>query len=46
MILEIKQGPYEHEQIEGFDKLSNLKTYVEMEVTMQQDKTKQIELAS
>ena len=26
-----KQGPYEHEYVEGFDKLVNLETYADME---------------
>jgi hypothetical protein len=29
-----KQGPYEHEKVEGFDKLDNLETCVDMEVTL------------
>jgi hypothetical protein len=44
-ILVRKQGPYEHEHVEGFDKLANLETCVDMEVTLQNDQTKQIELA-
>jgi hypothetical protein len=38
-----KQGPYEHEHVEGFDKLANLETCVDMEVTLQHDHTKQTE---
>jgi hypothetical protein len=40
------QGPYEHEHVEGFNKLANIETCVVMEVTMQHDQTKQIEPAS
>jgi hypothetical protein len=38
-----RQGPYEHEHVEGFDKLANLETYTDMEVTLQHDQKKQIE---
>jgi len=38
-----RQGPYEHEQDDGFDKLTNLETCAYMEVTLQPDHTKQIE---
>jgi hypothetical protein len=38
-----RQGPYEHEQAEGFDKLENLETCVDMEVTLQLDHTQQTE---
>jgi hypothetical protein len=27
-----KQGPYEHEHVEGFDKLENLETCADMEI--------------
>jgi hypothetical protein len=40
-----KQGPYEHEHVEGFDKLANLETCADMEVTLQPDQTQQIESA-
>jgi hypothetical protein len=33
----IKQGPYEHEHVEGFDKLVNLETCADMEVILQPD---------
>jgi hypothetical protein len=42
-ILASKQSPYEHEHVEGFDKLANLDTYVDMEVTLQHDQKKQTE---
>jgi hypothetical protein len=32
--LESRQGPYEHEHVEGFNKLANLETCVDMEVNM------------
>jgi hypothetical protein len=35
-----RQGPYEHEHVEGLDKLANLETYIKMEVIMQHDQTK------
>jgi hypothetical protein len=38
-----RQGPYEHEHVEGFDELANRKTCSDMEVTFQPDQTKQIE---
>ena len=38
-----RQGPYEHEHVEGFDKPDNMETYVDMEVTLQTDQTQQIE---
>jgi hypothetical protein len=41
-----KQGPYEHEHVEGFDKLANLETCVDMEVTLQHDQTKHTETTS
>jgi hypothetical protein len=37
-----KQGPYEHEYVEGFDKLENLETYADMEVILQPDQTQQV----
>ena len=30
-----KHGPYEHEYVEGFDKLANLETCADMEATLQ-----------
>jgi hypothetical protein len=39
-ILARRQGPYEHENIEGLDKLANLDTCIEMEFTIQHDQTK------
>jgi hypothetical protein len=41
-----KQGPYEHEPDEGFDRLANLETCAEMEVTMQHDQKKSTESTS
>jgi hypothetical protein len=38
-----RQGPYEHEHVEGFDKLANLENCVDMEVTLQPDQTQQID---
>jgi hypothetical protein len=38
-----RQGPYEHEHVEGFDKLTNLETCADMEIIIQQDQTKQTE---
>jgi hypothetical protein len=38
-----KQGPYEHEHVEGFDKLTNLETCADMEVILQTDQTQQID---
>ena len=37
-----KQGPYEHEYVEGFDKLENLKTCVDMEAILQPSQTQQV----
>jgi hypothetical protein len=42
-ILLSRQGPYEHEHVEGFDKMANLENCANMEVTLQHDQTKQIE---
>jgi hypothetical protein len=39
------QRPYEHEKVEEFDRLPNLETYVNMEVTLYIDHTKQMESA-
>jgi hypothetical protein len=39
--LSSRQGPYKHEQVEGFDKLANLETCANMEVTLQPDHTQQ-----
>ena len=41
-----KHGPYEHEYVEGFDKLENMETCADMEVILQLDQTQQVELAS
>jgi hypothetical protein len=41
-----KLGPYEHEHVEGFDKLANLETCTDMEVTLQHDRIKPIESAT
>jgi hypothetical protein len=38
-----KLGPYEHEHVKGFDKLANLKTCIDMEVTLQHDRIKPTE---
>jgi hypothetical protein len=38
-----RQGPYEHEQVEEFDRLANLEACENMEVTLQLDHTQQIE---
>jgi hypothetical protein len=36
-----KQAPYEHEYVEGFDKLENLETYADMEAILQLTQTQQ-----
>jgi hypothetical protein len=33
--------PYEYKHVEGFEKLENLETCADMEVTLQHDQTKQ-----
>jgi hypothetical protein len=38
-----KQSPYEHEQVEGFDKLENLEVCVDMEAIFQPTQTQQVE---
>jgi hypothetical protein len=38
-----KQGPYEHEYVEGFDKLANLETCADMEAMLQLAQTQQVE---
>ena len=38
-----RQGPYENEHVEGFDKLENLETCADMEVILQLDQTQQVE---
>jgi hypothetical protein len=38
-----KLGPYEHKHVQGFDKLANLGTCTDMEVTFQHDRIKPIE---
>ena len=40
-----RQGPYEHEHVEGFDKLANLETCADMEVTLQHDQKKETDSA-
>jgi hypothetical protein len=42
-ILMSKQSPYEHEHVEGFDKMENLETCADMEVTLQPNPTQQLE---
>jgi L-fucose mutarotase/ribose pyranase (RbsD/FucU family) len=37
------QAPYEHEQVEGFDKLTNLEVCVDMETILQTTQTQQVE---
>jgi hypothetical protein len=38
-----KQAPYEHEHVEGFDKLANLEVCVDMEAILQPTQTHQVE---
>jgi hypothetical protein len=38
-ILMNKHAPYEHEHVEGFDKLANLEVCADMEATLQQSQT-------
>jgi len=38
-----KHAPYEHEHVEGFDKLENLEVCVDMEVILQLAQTQQVE---
>jgi hypothetical protein len=38
-----KHAPYEHEQVEGFDKLENLEVCVDMEAILQPTQTQQVE---
>jgi hypothetical protein len=40
-----RQSPYEHEQVEEFDRLANLEACAIMEVTLLLDHTQQIEYA-
>jgi hypothetical protein len=40
-ILMTKQGPYEHEYVEGFDKLTNVETCADMEAILQPVQTQQ-----
>ena len=37
-----KHAPYEHEYVEGFDKLENLETYADMEAISQLAQTQQV----
>jgi hypothetical protein len=39
----MRQGPYEHKHVEGFDELANRETCADMEVTLQPDQTQQTE---
>jgi hypothetical protein len=38
-----KQAPYEHEHVEGFDKIENLEVYVDKEEILQRTQTQQVE---
>jgi hypothetical protein len=38
-----KQAPYEHEHVEGFDKLENMDVCVDMEAILQPAQTQQVE---
>jgi hypothetical protein len=38
-----KQAPYEHEHVEGFEKLENIDVCDDMEAILQQAQTKQVE---
>jgi DNA-binding LytR/AlgR family response regulator len=38
-----KHAPYEHEQVEGFDKLENIEVCVDMDVILQPIQTRQLE---
>ena len=38
-----KHTPYEHEQVEGFDKLENIEVCVDMEAILQPTQTQQVE---
>jgi hypothetical protein len=38
-----KQAPYEHEHVEGFDKLENLEVSVDMETVLQLAQMKQVD---
>jgi hypothetical protein len=37
-----KHGPYDHEHVEGFDKMENLEVYVDMEAILQPTQTQQV----
>ena len=37
-----KHAPYEHEYVEGFDKLENLETCADMEAILQPAQTQQV----
>jgi hypothetical protein len=39
-----KQVPYEHEHVEGFDKLENLDVCADMEAMLQPAQTQQVEV--
>ena len=38
-----KHAPYEHEQVEGFDKMENLEVCVDMEAILQPMQKQQVE---
>jgi hypothetical protein len=38
-----KIPPYEHEHVEGFDKMANMETCIDMEVTLKHDQIKSTE---
>jgi hypothetical protein len=38
-----KQPPYEHEHVEGFEKLANLDVCADMEAILKPNQTKQVE---
>jgi hypothetical protein len=39
-----KHAPYEHEYVEGFEKLANLENYADMETILQPAQTQQVGL--
>jgi hypothetical protein len=39
-----KQAPYEHENVEGFEKLENLDVCADMEEILQRAQTQQVEV--
>jgi hypothetical protein len=38
-----KHAPYEHENVEGFDKFRNIEVFVDTETTLELDQTQQVE---